>query len=269
MKLHSLMIALILTSILLVRVHPAAGDDANQADIRYQVFVHTCNGGASAVPGCQSLYPLCQAAMTVADVEAAKNAPALCTAPAGAPGASGTGPQPNSINWIPVVADFLIARARAELALYLKDHIANALCERPIGAALLPATCTALQGADDSLTGLPGTLRSDLEALPVNLIDQVPQHLPASAQVSACMVNAAAVIFPRLRDKGPVAALDSLGKYQPATPCSTVIDSTTQASQDRRTNGRGCDHTTSAASGSRPDRLPRVASRRGHRGGYC
>lgn len=135
------------------------------------------------------------------------------------------------IHWIPIATDFLVGRARAELVVFVKERISDKVCGSPIAKRLLVETCGALTGSDDLMSGLPGALRDDFDALPTRLhgfaIDHLKDVQPA-LKPAACFAIAAWDMYPVLRDDGPVGVLRALAEYPQPAACDGALTPVTR-----------------------------------------
>lgn len=196
---------------------------------RMQELSALCEGpklkaGVCATPAdADAAAALCDARASPAALARAVGAPCATTVAA----KGGAAPGALALPWVSVATDFFVARAKAELALFLKRRIAGSLCpEGSAEVALLPETCKLLAGSDVGLTSLPSSLRGDLSALPERLAAPAPPGAPppgASAPPvlsdERCVADALARVYPALRDGGPLQALAALKDLVPHAGC--------------------------------------------------
>jgi hypothetical protein len=197
-----------------------------QAYDRYTQLTGTCAAVVQAGTPCEKALAICQAAPEEDALETALT-PATrqaCLPAVLQPNAAGSA---RSVHWAPAITDFLVGRARAELVVFLKEQVADALCGKAIGKELLVDTCVVLDGSDDLLGGLPEALRRDFDALPTRLRDAAVARIPTltdeTAKLATCLAVAAWDAYPVLRDEGPLAALRWLADYAPPEGCPTQL----------------------------------------------
>lgn len=183
------------------------------------------------VAGCKAkLTAACAAAPTPTEIDDANKCVTAQRNALGGGGGAGGGPA--SLPWVGISTDFFVARARAELAHFVKEEVRGAVCKEAIADTLLVSTCKALDGDDIALSGLPRAIREDLEELPDRLIDLAIEEAKKAftsakpeVQKLVCFAEAAWEAYIPLRDQGPLAALRAVGAYTSFDPttCDTHV----------------------------------------------
>lgn len=119
------------------------------------------------------------------------------------------------------LAKLVVTRAKAEAALYLRDHVADRLCgetpEKLLPAVrFFPETCTALRDTDPeiSLYAMGATLRfaarTDLEELPDRVLVSAEEQSPAKMAEFETMRLSYATLLAAARGRSPVDLMRSL-----------------------------------------------------------
>lgn len=194
-----------------------------------------CDGEQLAASACAAspadrtiVAPLCRGDATAAQLAAAIATPCAIAVPSrgGAPlriqALRGLSPS--------LVADFFVARLEAELAHFVKRRVASRLCgeaqdDKHLARQLMPETCALLSGSGDvGLSGIPAALQADLRELPRRLPDAALGLVTAGSPEHAvlCTLEAAARAYPRLQQRGAVAALQFLASLTPHYRCTGV-----------------------------------------------
>lgn len=211
-------LAVILSSSRIARADETLPVDENSY---YKRFARGCVSAAARQSCAVATAELCEGEATATATLTVARDPQCFVAPATAPVA------PVVLPWANIIADFFVARAKAELAQFLKDRIADKVCDPDKPAtALLTETCRVLAEGGSGLTGIPGALRRDLYDLPTHLFELGFQlvkidQLPAGSRSALCIADAAIKTYPFLRDKGPLAALHELAIMTPREECKT------------------------------------------------
>ena len=167
---------------------------------------------------------VCSGRATPAQVEAA-----LALSCVAFPGGAPVNFVPSSANlpWVSILTDFFVARAKAELMLFLKNRIQGSVCASDTpGEILLPETCKLLDGEASGLTGFPTALRRDLAELPAHLVELGwtlidAAKIPPAAKSAICVLDIVGRAYPKLRDLGPEAGLHDIATLTPHAGCET------------------------------------------------